>query len=121
MIVGLVCSIIGLFFIFRFEKSKQKGDSLEKIEEMQKDILESYQLLNLQNPLARLEEMLGRVQVNNYKVHQFEEQENILLEEITAKSQKANLLESEITSYLQKLTRRISQQEDTETDFDENS
>ncbi len=111
MVLGVAAAVSGLLFILHFKKASQEEDTLEKICATQQEILESYHLQQEDNPLARLEEMLGKVQVNNYKVHQFEEQENLLLEEITAKSQRANLLESEITSYLQKLTRRITQEQ----------
>ena len=75
---------------------------------MQQDILEDYQLSHEVDPLACLEEMLGKVQVNNYKIKQFEEQENLLLEEILSKNQRVNQLDAEISAYLGRLTAKAA-------------
>lgn len=102
--IGIIASLIGTILMVRHKKAGTRGNTLEHLCQVEEEILTRYQLEQAIQPIAHLEEMLGRVQINNYKIHQFEEQENLLLEEISTKSQRANQMEAEIGAYLQKLT-----------------
>lgn len=102
--IGAIAALVGTILMAHHKKASARGNTLEHLCQVEEEILARYQMLQEVQPIARLEEMLGRVQVNNYKIHQFEEQENLLLEEISAKSQRANQMETEIGAYLQKLT-----------------
>lgn len=102
--IGAIAAMVGTILMAHHKKASARGNTLEHLCQVEEEILARYQMLQEVQPIARLEEMLGRVQVNNYKIHQFEEQENLLLEEISAKSQRANQMETEIGAYLQKLT-----------------
>lgn len=111
ILIGIVASATGLILLLTLRKASgkgRKGESLERICQMQQDILEDYQLSHEVDPLACLEEMLGKVQVNNYKIKQFEEQENLLLEEILSKNQRVNQLDAEISAYLGRLTAKAA-------------
>ena len=102
--IGVILSLVGIILMLHHQKASARGNTLEHLCQLEEEILNRYQLMQEVQPLVRLEEMFGRVQMNNYKIHQFEEQENLLLEEISAKSQRANQMEAEIGVYLQKLT-----------------
>lgn len=85
---------------------------------MQQDILRAYQLsddeqaktaataLDTEQAVLQLEEMLGRIQVNNYKIEQFEQQEQQIGQEIAAKQSVADSLREQICRYLTQLTGR---------------
>ncbi len=106
----------GVFWMLR--RKNTAAHALEKIESMQQDILRAYQLsdeeqaktaataLDTEQAVLQLEEMLGRIQVNNYKIEQFEQQEQQIGQEIAAKQSVADNLREQICRYLTQLTGR---------------
>lgn len=109
---GIVVAGAGLLFLWHFQKESRKGETLEQLWTLQDEILARYHLSWEEEPFSRLDELLNRVQVNNYKIQQFKEQENLLYQEILAKSQQINILESEVSAYLQRLTANTEQRGD---------
>lgn len=101
---GIAVAGAGLLSLWHFQKESRKGETLEQLWTLQDEILARYHLSWEEEPFSRLDELLSRVQVNNYKIQQFKEQENLLYQEILAKSQQINILESEVSAYLQRLT-----------------
>lgn len=122
--VGIGCATVvvllvlsgGVFWMLR--RKNTAAHALEKIESMQQDILRAYQLsdeeqaktaataLDTEQAVLQLEEMLGRIQVNNYKIEQFEQQEQQIGQEIAAKQSVADSLREQICRYLTQLTGR---------------
>lgn len=117
--VGIGCATVGallalsggIFWLLR--RKNTAAHALEKIESMQQDILRTYQLPEeaaaaqaTEQTVVQLEEMLGRIQVNNYKIEQFEQQEQQIGQEIAAKQSTADSLREQICRYLTELTGR---------------
>ena len=122
--VGIGCATVGVLLVlsggvfWMLRRKNTAAHALEKIESMQQDILRAYQLsdeeqaktaataLDTEQAVLQLEEMLGRIQVNNYKIEQFEQQEQQIGQEITAKQSVADNLREQICRYLTQLTGR---------------
>ena len=122
--VGIGCVTVGVLLVlsggvfWMLRRKNTAAHALEKIESMQQDILRAYQLsdeeqaktaataLDTEQAVLQLEEMLGRIQVNNYKIEQFEQQEQQIGQEITAKQSVADNLREQICRYLTQLTGR---------------
>lgn len=122
--VGIGCATVGVLLVlsggvfWMLRRKNTAAHALEKIESMQQDILRAYQLsdeeqaktaataLNTEQAVLQLEEMLGRIQVNNYKIEQFEQQEQQIGQEIAAKQSVADNLREQICRYLTQLTGR---------------
>lgn len=119
--VGIGCATVGVLLVlsggvfWMLRRKNTAAHALEKIESMQQDILRAYQLsdeeqaktaataLDTEQAVLQLEEMLGRIQVNNYKIEQFEQQ---IEQEIAAKQSVADNLREQICRYLTQLTGR---------------
>ena len=122
--VGIGCATVGVLLVlsggvfWMLRRKNTAAHALEKIESMQQDILRAYQLsdeekaktaataLDTEQAVLQLEEMLGRIQVNNYKIEQFEQQEQQIGQEIAAKQSVADSLREQICRYLTQLTGR---------------
>lgn len=122
--VGIGCATVGVLLVlsggvfWMLRRKNTAAHALEKIESMQQDILRAYQLsdeeqaktaataLDTEQAVLQLEEMLGRIQVNNYKIEQFEQQEQQIGQEIAAKQSVADNLREQICRYLTQLTGR---------------
>lgn len=122
--VGIGCATVGVLLVlsggvfWMLRRKNTAAHALEKIESMQQDILRAYQLsdeeqaktaataLDTEQAVLQLEEMLGRIQVNNYKIEQFEQQEQQIEQEIAAKQSVADSLQEQICRYLTQLTGR---------------
>lgn len=122
--VGIGCATVGVLLVlsggvfWMLRRKNTAAHALEKIESMQQDILRAYQLsdeeqaktaataLDTEQAVLQLEEMLGRIQVNNYKIEQFEQQEQQIEQEIAAKQSVADNLREQICRYLTQLTGR---------------
>ena len=122
--VGIGCATVGVLLVlsggvfWMLRRKNTAAHALEKIESMQQDILRAYQLsdeeqaktaataLDTEQAVLQLEEMLGRIQVNNYKIEQFEQQEQQIGQEIAAKQSVADKLREQICRYLTQLTGR---------------
>lgn len=122
--VGIGCVTVGVLLVlsggvfWMLRRKNTAAHALEKIESMQQDILRAYQLsdeeqaktaataLDTEQAVLQLEEMLGRIQVNNYKIEQFEQQEQQIGQEIAAKQSVADNLREQICRYLTQLTGR---------------
>ena len=122
--VGIGCATVGVLQVlsggvfWMLRRKNTAAHALEKIESMQQDILRAYQLsdeeqaktaataLDTEQAVLQLEEMLGRIQVNNYKIEQFEQQEQQIGQEIAAKQSVADNLREQICRYLTQLTGR---------------
>ena len=122
--VGIGCATVGVLLVlsggvfWMLRRKNTAAHALEKIESMQQDILRAYQLsdeeqaktaataLDTEQAVLHLEEMLGRIQVNNYKIEQFEQQEQQIGQEIAAKQSVADNLREQICRYLTQLTGR---------------
>lgn len=122
--VGIGCATVGVLLVlsggvfWMLRRKNTAAHALEKIESMQQDILRAYQLsdeeqaktaataLDTEQTVLQLEEMLGRIQVNNYKIEQFEQQEQQIGQEIAAKQSVADNLREQICRYLTQLTGR---------------
>lgn len=122
--VGIGCATVGVLLVlsggvfWMLRRRNTAAHALEKIESMQQDILRAYQLsdeeqaktaataLDTEQAVLQLEEMLGRIQVNNYKIEQFEQQEQQIGQEIAAKQSVADNLREQICRYLTQLTGR---------------
>ena len=122
--VGIGCATVGVLLVlsggvfWMLRRKNTAAHALEKIESMQQDILRAYQLsdeeqaktaataLNTEQAVLQLEEMLGHIQVNNYKIEQFEQQEQQIGQEIAAKQSVADNLREQICRYLTQLTGR---------------
>lgn len=122
--VGIGCATVGVLLVlsggvfWMLRRKNTAAHVLEKIESMQQDILRAYQLsdeeqaktaataLDTEQAVLQLEEMLGRIQVNNYKIEQFEQQEQQIGQEIAAKQSVADNLREQICRYLTQLTGR---------------
>lgn len=122
--VGIGCVTVGVLLVlsggvfWMLRRKNTAAHALEKIESMQQDILRAYQLsdeeqaktaataLDTEQAVLQLEEMLGRIQVNNYKIEQFEQQEQQIGQEIAAKQSVADSLREQICRYLTQLTGR---------------
>lgn len=122
--VGIGCATVGVLLVlsggvfWMLRCKNTAAHALEKIESMQQDILRAYQLsdeeqaktaataLDTEQAVLQLEEMLGRIQVNNYKIEQFEQQEQQIGQEIAAKQSVADNLREQICRYLTQLTGR---------------
>lgn len=122
--VGIGCATVGVLLVlsggvfWMLRRKNTAAHALEKIESMQQDILRAYQLsdeeqaktaataLDTEQVVLQLEEMLGRIQVNNYKIEQFEQQEQQIGQEIAAKQSVADSLREQICRYLTQLTGR---------------
>ena len=120
--VGIGCATVGVLLVlsggvfWMLRRKNTAAHALEKIESMQQDILRAYQLsdeeqaktaataLDTEQAVLQLEEMLGRIQVNNYKIEQFEQQEQQI--GIAAKQSVADNLREQICRYLTQLTGR---------------
>lgn len=107
-IFGLISLVgIGLAIGANFIKTVvPKRQPLEELAVRQTEILERYKVpLDDPEHLPRelLESLLGRVQVNNYKYHQFEEQVKSLKEEIETKAAKATETTLEVKQYMGQL------------------
>ena len=119
--VGIGCATVGVLLVlsggvfWMLRRKNTAAHALEKIESMQQDILRAYQLsdeeqaktaataLDTEQAVLQLEKMLGRIQVNNYKIEQFEQQ---IGQEIAAKQSVADNLREQICRYLTQLTGR---------------
>lgn len=99
---------IGLLIYSSFLKTKEPVQKpIEDIEKRQSEILNLYKVPTDDPehlPRELLETLLGRVQVNNYKYHQFEEEVVVLQEEINTKVQKSAEVAQEIIKYMSKLS-----------------
>lgn len=122
--VGIGCATVGVLLVlsggvfWMLRRKNTAAHALEKIESMQQDILRAYQLsdeeqaktaataLDTEQAVLQLEEMLGHIQVNNYKIEQFEQQEQQIGQEIAAKQSVADNLREQICRYLTQLTGR---------------
>lgn len=122
--VGIGCATVGVLLVlsggvfWMLRRKNTAAHALEKIESMQQDILRAYQLsdeeqaktaataLDTEQAVLQLEEMLGRIQVNNYKIEQFEQQEQQIGQEIAAKQSVADNLREQICRYLTQMTGR---------------
>lgn len=122
--VGIGCATVGVLLVlsggvfWMLRRKNTAAHALEKIESMQQDILRAYQLsdeeqaktaataLDTEQAVLQLEKMLGRIQVNNYKIEQFEQQEQQIGQEIAAKQSVADNLREQICRYLTQLTGR---------------
>ena len=122
--VGIGCATVGVLLVlsggvfWMLRRKNTAAHALEKIESMQQDILRAYQLsdeeqaktaataLDTEQAVLQLEEMLGRIQVNNYKIEQFEQQEQQIGQDIAAKQSVADSLREQICRYLTQLTGR---------------
>ncbi len=122
--VGIGCATVGVLLVlsggvfWMLRRKNTAAHALEKVESMQQDILRAYQLsdeeqaktaataLDTEQAVLQLEEMLGRIQVNNYKIEQFEQQEQQIGQEIAAKQSVADNLREQICRYLTQLTGR---------------
>ena len=122
--VGIGCATVGVLLVlsggvfWMLRRKNTAAHALEKIESMQQDILRAYRLsdeeqakteataLGTEQAVLQLEEMLGRIQVNNYKIEQFEQQEQQIRQEIAAKQSVADSLREQICRYLTQLTGR---------------
>lgn len=122
--VGIGCATVGVLLVlsggvfWMLRRKNTAVHALEKIESMQQDILRAYRLsneeqaktaataLDTEQAVLQLEEMLGRIQVNNYKIEQFEQQEQQIGQEIAAKQSVADSLREQICRYLTQLTGR---------------
>ena len=122
--VGIGCATVGVLLVlsggvfWMLRRKNTAAHALEKIESMQQDILRAYQLsdeeqaktaataLDTEQAVLQLEEMLGRIQVNNYKIEKFEQQEQQIGQEIAAKQSVADNLREQICRYLTQLTGR---------------
>ena len=122
--VGIGCATVGVLLVlsggvfWMLRRKNTAAHALEKIESTQQDILRAYQLsdeeqaktaataLDTEQAVLQLEEMLGRIQVNNYKIEQFEQQEQQIGQEIAAKQSVADSLREQICRYLTQLTGR---------------
>ena len=122
--VGIGCATVGVLLVlsggvfWMLRRKNTAAHALEKIESMQQDILRAYQLsdeeqaktaataLDTEQAVLQLEEMLGRIQVNNYKIEQFEQQEQQIGQEIAANQSVADSLREQICRYLTQLTGR---------------
>ena len=122
--VGIGCATVGVLLVlsggvfWMLRRKNTAAHALEKIESMQQDILRAYQLsdeeqaktaataLDTEQAVLQLEEMLGRIQVNNYKIEQFEQQEQQIGQEIAAKQSEADNLREQSCRYLTQLTGR---------------
>lgn len=122
--VGIGCATVGVLLVlsggvfWMLRRKNTAAHALEKIESMQQDILRAYQFsdeeqaktaataLDTEQAVLQLEEMLGRIQVNNYKIEQFEQQEQQIGQEIAAKQSVADSLREQICRYLTQLTGR---------------
>ena len=122
--VGIGCATVGVLLVlsggvfWMLRRKNTAAHALEKIESMQQDILRAYQpsdeeqaktaatALDTEQAVLQLEEMLGRIQVNNYKIEQFEQQEQQIGQEIAAKQSVADNLREQICRYLTQLTGR---------------
>lgn len=122
--VGIGCATVGVLLVlsggvfWMLRRKNTAAHALEKIESMQQDILRAYQLsdeeqaktaataLDTEQAVLQLEEMLRRIQVNNYKIEQFEQQEQQIGQEIAAKQSVADNLREQICRYLTQLTGR---------------
>lgn len=132
--VGIGCATVGVLLVlsggvfWMLRRKNTAAHALEKIESMQQDILRAYQLsdeeqaktaataLDTEQAVLQLEEMLGRIQVNNYKIEQFEQQEQQIGQEIAAKQSVADNLREQICRYLTQLTGREIQPEELAAD-----
>ena len=132
--VGIGCATVGVLLVlsggvfWMLRRKNTAAHALEKIESMQQDILRAYQLsdeeqaktaataLDTEQAVLQLEEMLGRIQVNNYKIEQFEQQEQQIGQEIAAKQSVADNLREQICRYLTQLTGRESPPEELAAD-----
>lgn len=122
--VGIGCATVGVLLVlsggvfWMLRRKNTAAHALEKIESMQQDILRAYRLsdeeqakteaaaLGTEQAVLQLEEMLGRIQVNNYKIEQFAQQEQQIGQEIAAKQSVADSLREQICLYLTQLTGR---------------
>ena len=96
-----------LFLIFGFLMRSRKSNPLHKEQNPQvSEIMNRYQLHDEENPLSCLQETLGKIQLNNYKVQQYREQEQRITQEIQLRAQKVQDTEKEILQYLYELTEK---------------
>lgn len=109
-ISGACVAGLGAVMYIKTKKDSQQ-DNISQAEQTREQILKIYHLAEEENPISRLEEMLGKVQVNNYKLQKLKEQAQALGVEISEKSKRVQEMQESLTDYLAKLTQQKSGEE----------